>query len=185
MVKKILVILLVVFLSGCSGIDKKNLTSQQYTYQAYYTAIKENNKYVAGSEYFDVSAEMSELPDGKYLYYVFIDNPRVAMFNIKAMVMENSYTMNENDSVLLPTVGIFDDSIVNMVPYQVNTELGFQKGIVLSGEATSDNIVLDLIVTWDNNDKSKSFREFYQIELNMSGYDFVENVSQDTKNVGA
>lgn len=184
MVKKILILLLIVFLSGCSGINKQNSTSQEYTYQAYYTAIKENSKYVAGSNFFDISAEMSELPDGNYLYYVFIDNPNIAMFNIKAMVMENNYTLSSNDGIVLPTVGIFDNTSVSMVPFQINTDLGFQKGIVLSGEASSDNVILDLIVTWDNRDKSKSFREFYQLELNMEGFSFVDTVSQ-ANNEGA
>ena len=68
--------------------------------------------------------------------------------------------------------------------FQINTDLGFQKGIVLSGEASSDNVILDLIVTWDNRDKSKSFREFYQLELNMEGFSFVDTVSQ-ANNEGA
>ena len=121
---------------------------------------------------------MSQLPDGNYLYYVFIDEPKIAMFNIKALVMENDYIYEENDEIVLPTIGIFDDTTINMIPNQVDSELGYQKGIVLSGEASSESIILDLIVTWDNQDKSKSFREFYQMELNMDGFTFVDTVTQ-------
>ena len=177
MAKKVLIILLIVLLCGCSQTNNQNSTSQEYTYQAYYTAIKDNTKYVAGSDYFNIEAEMSQLPNGNYLYYVFIDEPIIAMFNIKALVMENDYIYDENDGVILPTIGIFDDTTVNMIPNQIDTDLGYQKGIVLSGEASSESIVLDLIVTWDNQDKSKSFREFYQIELNMDGFTFVDTVT--------
>ena len=87
--------------------------------------------------------------------------------------------MNE-DSDLLATVGIVDDTEVNMIPYQVDSTLGYQKGIVLSGNASAEEVLLDVLVTWNNENMTKSFREFYQIKLNMNGFDLISNESDGT-----
>ena len=87
--------------------------------------------------------------------------------------------MNE-DSDLLATVGIVDDTKVNMIPYQVDSTLGYQKGIVLSGNASAEEVLLDVLVTWTNENMTKSFREFYQIKLNMNGFDLISNESDGT-----
>ena len=87
--------------------------------------------------------------------------------------------MNE-DSDLLATVGIVDDTKVNMIPYQVDSTLGYQKGIVLSGNASAEEVLLDVLVTWNNENMTKSFREFYQIKLNMNGFDLISNESDGT-----
>ena len=93
--------------------------------------------------------------------------------------MEDGFIMNE-DSDLLATVGIVDDTKVNMIPYQVDSTLGYQKGIVLSGNASAEKVLLDVLVTWNNENMTKSFREFYQIKLNMNGFDLISNESDGT-----
>ena len=93
--------------------------------------------------------------------------------------MEDGFIMNE-DSDLLATVGIVDDTEVNMIPYQVDSTLGYQKGIVLSGNASAEEVLLDVLVTWNNENMTKSFREFYQIKLNMNGFDLISNESDGT-----
>ena len=82
--------------------------------------------------------------------------------------------------VFLATVGIVDDTKVNMIPYQVDSTLGYQKGIVLSGNASAEEVLLDVLVTWNNENMTKSFREFYQIKLNMNGFDLISNESDGT-----
>ena len=101
------------------------------------------------------------------------------MYDIKVMIMEDGFIMNE-DSDLLATVGIVDDTKVNMIPYQVDSTLGYQKGIVLSGNASAEEVLLDVLVTWNNENMTKSFREFYQIKLNMNGFDLISNESDGT-----
>ena len=105
--------------------------------------------------------------------------PQIAMYDIKVMIMEDGFIMNE-DSDLLATVGIVDDTKVNMIPYQVDSTLGYQKGIVLSGNASAEEVLLDVLVTWNNENMTKSFREFYQIKLNMNGFDLISNESDGT-----
>ena len=172
MFKKILVVVMLISLSACSYFNKKDIAAEDSLYQAYYNSIKDNSKYTANNNYFKISAEMSQLPQGNYLYYVFIDEPQIAMYDIKVMIMEDGFIMNE-DSDLLATVGIVDDTKVNMIPYQVDSTLGYQKGIVLSGNASAEEVLLDVLVTWNNENMTKSFREFYQIKLNMNGFDLI------------
>ena len=119
MFKKILVVVMLISLSACSYFNKKDIAAEDSLYQAYYNSIKDNSKYTANNNYFKISAEMSQLPQGNYLYYVFIDEPQIAMYDIKVMIMEDGFIMNE-DSDLLATVGIVDDTKVNMIPYQVD-----------------------------------------------------------------
>lgn len=179
MFKKIIIAVLIICLSACSYLKKDDINDEDSLYQAYYNAIKENTKYLASSKYFTISAEMSQLPQGNYLYYVFIDEPNIAMYDIKVMIMEDDYIMNENSDILA-TIGITDDVKVNMIPYQVDSTLGYQKGIVLSGNASNEEIVLDVLVTWNNENMNKSFREYYQIRLNMNGFELLSNESDGT-----
>ena len=69
---------------------------------------------------------------------------------------------------------------MSLFPYQVDSTLGYQKGIVLSGNASAEEVLLDVLVTWNNENMTKSFREFYQIKLNMNGSDLISNESDGT-----
>ena len=91
-----------------------------------------------------------------------IDNPKVSMFDVKVLAIEEGTDRNE---VMAPSIGIFEDSNFNLVPSQVNKEGGFVKGVVLSGESINSTINLRMMITWNDKENKNHFKKFVQIQL--------------------
>ena len=90
--RKELISILTAALLLCSGctVEKKDAEAASLaSYEGYYKAVADNSRFQKGSLYYSISAEMSQLPDGTHRYYVFLDNPQVAMYDIVMMAVEN------------------------------------------------------------------------------------------------
>ena len=160
--KKVLLSLsiFIVLLAGCTKQDDVDYG----LYESYYAAIDTNSIYSVSSEYFTTSTEVTSLPDGSYRYYVFIDDPQIAMYDIVAIIRENRIPFAEQTK-MCPSIGIFDQSY-SLVPNQVNIENYFAKGLVLSGELDNrDGVILDLLVEWKDVTRVKTYREYIRISL--------------------
>lgn len=154
--KKIIVILVVLFtLLGCSNVDRENLK----TYEDMASVLNDAKDYVSSSEYFDISVKCATVNDEER-YYVTIDNPRIAMYDVKAMAFEDG---SDIDVEFAPNVGIFDE-IINLVPNQINRNDGFVKGITISGVCRSESPVILCLVQWINEDNSKVYREYFKFD---------------------
>lgn len=150
-------------LSGCSK-NTLNLeeTKKLEEYQESYNNLLTKEKFEQEPVEFDLSHEVSKLPDDTYRYYVIIDNPKVSMFDVKVLAIEEGTDRNE---VMAPSIGIFEDSNFNLVPSQVNKEGGFVKGVVLSGESINSTINLRMMITWNDKENKNHFKKFVQIQL--------------------
>ena len=151
--------------SGCAKKKEKDgVTDAQLSiYETYYNTIYDNAVFSPDSSHFSLETEMTALPDGTYRYYVVIDHPKVAMYNVTALVIEDHTAYDEADK-MMPSIGIFDDS-VSLIPYQVNTEEGFAKCISLSGESSEKTISLQILVEWRDSTGTKRSREFIAKDL--------------------
>jgi uncharacterized protein YceK len=84
---KILLCCAVLALSGC----QKNTTDQAALeeYQTYFNTVSENVTFSDTSKNFACELEMTKVSDGTYRYYVVIDHPVSAMYDIVAIAIEN------------------------------------------------------------------------------------------------
>lgn len=149
--RMLLKILCASLLAGCSlqsDVDEQ-YESRIDTYQTYYTEVLGNGHYEEESEYFSLSYEMTEVEGDGYRYYVILDEPVIAMYNVMMIAVENNIPFEECDK-MVPSFGIFEDR-VSLVPGQVNYEAGFAKGISISGESDEDHIDLLILVRWKNS----------------------------------
>ena len=151
-------------LCGCT---KPRQSSDVTRYETYYRAISENTKFISASEYYTISAEMTEWDDGTYRYYVIFDEPKTSMYNIVIMTVENGIPYDESVK-MMPSSGIFD-ATSSMIPNQVNSKAGFVKGLIISGECDEDIIQLDLMVEWKDRTGKNVTREFIEMDLGMEG----------------
>ena len=169
MIKKVLfIVIIITMVIGCNIIDDNPVDKSLNDYKAYYNSIEDNDYFNYESNYYSLSAEMIALSNGSYSYYIFLDNPQVAMYDIRilAIDLENDYETNET---MAASIGIFEDEKYSLIPHQVNSESGFYKGLMLSGQTTKSEINLGLLVSWYSNDREKSHREFIKITLNQEG----------------
>lgn len=164
--KKILTAVLaaLIFCSGC--LRKTNdAAAKNESYKAYYEAAVSGTAFMEQSDYYSVNATMAELPDGRYTYYIFIDDPKIALYSITAIAVENGVEYSESGR-MMPSSGIFDTKY-SMIPNQVNKDSGFVKGIVLSGETANAEISLNLLVEWKDKTGKDVYREFLSVKASV------------------
>lgn len=164
MKKLILMLCFALLFSGCTSSVKSDETTERMNrYEAYYNSILDNERFVEETDYFDVEVVMNQLADGTYRYDIIIDNPTTAMYDVQAVVVENDtiYTQMQNMS---PSFGILDSSGYAMIPNQVARDLGYVKGIVLSGVAEEPEVSLKLVVLWKDSGKIDQKRVYMQLK---------------------
>lgn len=156
-------LLCVNLLAGCTA----SSGSEVSRYEIYYRAIEENTRFASASENYTVSAEMTQWDDGTYRYYVIFDEPKISMYDIVIMTVEDERPYQEAVK-MMPSSGVFDASS-SMIPNQVNSKAGFVKGLIVSGECENDEIELSFLVEWKDKSKKTTSREFLRFTLNMEG----------------
>ena len=152
-------------LSGCAKKAEDYQVNDEY--EAYYNTVSENVSFETKSINFNTELEMTKVDDGTYRYYIVMDQPLTAMYDVVAIAVENDVAFNDADK-MMPSIGIYDDT-KSMIPGQVDSANGFVKGIALSGETTDSEIILKLMVQWTDKAKKNSMREFIKYDLTLNG----------------
>ena len=148
-------------LTACSG-ETDNTDNENDEYNAINKTIMDNEQYQVGSDYYDVNIVTNALDDGTYRYYVIVDNPQMAMYNVVAMACDVK-NINVNSDVMCPNIGIYEDTQYKMVPNQSNKDEGFVKGFSLSGISDTESVSLNMVIMWNNMNNTKSFQEFVNV----------------------
>ncbi len=176
--KLLLMFMVIVFLAGCANnnesIDKLKLENYAYIYQT----ITDNDTFDTVADHFDMQVVMSLIGDNEYRYDIIIDNPQVAMYDIKMMAVENNIDYSLADK-MMPSIGIFDDEEYNMVPYQVETDLGFVKGMVISGTTNAPVINLKIRITWKDYTKVEETKNYFNLTVDY----FSQNAIYDNSSI--
>ena len=158
--------LAVMLLVGCSRKDNGEAASLT-AYEGYYQSVLEAPHFSEGTPYFDTDVDLVRSGQGKYLYYVVIDNPQIAMYNIKALVVEDQVPFGET-SKMMPTLGIFGTDVYHMIPYQNNKDASYYKGIVLSGESDGSVHQLYFVIEWTDRTRTIYNRAYLTMDLDYS-----------------
>lgn len=159
--KKLILVFLCLILFGCDkNQENKNLAFQSYNDMK--QLLQTNQKYNSKFEQAKLSIEVDKV-DKEYRYYVFLDNPKIAMYNISAMAIIDDQNY---DNIMAANFGIFEDVDYNMIPNQNNVKNGFIKGFMMSGSSSKPNFKLKILVQWQNENNSKLFQEFVLLDGN-------------------
>ena len=183
--KKLLIILSIFLLSGCN-FNKEQLDEDIIKYNAIENSIIENSEFKYASQYYDIEIEMTKIDETTYRYYLTLLNPKTAMYDV--IFASKDVKDFNTDEIMMPTVGIFEDTKFNLVPNQYNEDKGYVKGLVLSGEkivseGETPNINLRLYVKWDNQDRSIETKEYLLIEYTYSDTTQHEELSEEEKTI--
>jgi len=176
--KLLLMFMMIVFLAGCANksesIDKLKLENYAYIYQT----ITDNDTFNTVADHFDMQVVMSLIGDNEYRYDIIIDNPQVAMYDIKMMAVENNIDYSLADK-MMPSIGIFDEEEYNMVPYQIETSLGFVKGMIISGTTNAPVINLKIRITWKDYTKVEETKNYFNLTVDY----FSQNATYDNSSI--
>lgn len=157
----------ILMLNGCQKKSSTVDAAAMDEYQTYYNAVSENIAFSSESKNFTCETEMTKVEDGTYRYYLVIDQPITAMYDVVAIVVENDIAYEDADK-MMPSIGIFDDT-KSMIPNQVDSENGFVKGIALSGESSESSIQVKMLVQWLDKTGKNSSREFLSYTIHVDG----------------
>ena len=121
--KKIFCIIsLMLLLTACS----KNLTKEEILYNDYVTELKQSTKYENNLP-FDLEIYIDKIIETEVMYRVIIDNPKVSLRNIEALVIHDKHTED-----IFPSSGIFEDKL-SLIPGVINKNSNYVEGIILAG----------------------------------------------------
>lgn len=121
--KKILIIsLLLFFMTGCS----KTLTKEEITYNEYVMNLKKSAVHNSDLP-FDLKIYVDKIIETEVMYRVIIDNPKIALRNIEALIIHDKYTED-----IFPSSGIFESKL-SLIPGVINKKSNYVEGIILAG----------------------------------------------------
>lgn len=159
-----------ILLTGCGSTAS---STKLKNYQTYYQAVMDQIHFTGASRYYTLSAEMEEVSEGAYSYYIVLDTPRIAMYNVVMIAVAND-TQLADASTMMPSIGIFDGPY-SLIPDQVNADDGFVKGMVISGSSDTDQVSLKMLVEWQDKNGENLQREYHQVTVNLDGMQYVES----------
>ena len=161
---KIPVLVCLLLLSACSLLNRnQNNSGDRYTYLV--DMLKEHSTYAHSSQYFDIDVEMARIEDG-YRYYVIIDKPTLAMYDIEVLAIEPDGDYQNN---MAANVGIFEEEEYHMIPNQSNVQEGYVKGVIASGLTQNPEITLHIFVQFKNADYSTVHTEYLELTAAYEG----------------
>lgn len=147
--KKILCIIMILLLTGCSGTK----TKEEIVYNDYVQMLKKST-YSETSLPFDVEIFIDKIIETEVTYRVIIDNPKVSLYNIETIVIHDMHTED-----VFPSSGIFDDKL-NLIPGVINKSSNYVEGIILAGYIPYDDDIsklevnFKLLFKYEDNDGS-------------------------------
>lgn len=167
--KKLIVCLcLLLCACGCSRNDENTISEEKLAkYASYYRTVLENENFEAASRYFDIYADFHKDENGNVIYYLYLDNAQIAMYDVEVIAIENMMPYQEAE--MMPTKGIFEDQKFSMIPYQYNVNAGYVKGFAISGDVDEETVQLNVMVTWKDSTRLNVSREFFEFNNLDSG----------------
>lgn len=164
MKKLVLILLFLLLISGCNQSNKQEETK----YQRYFdmiALINDNDVFLEESNNFDISGEIAKV-DGGYRFYIFVENPRIAMYDVEILAIEKNKDYSKN---MAANLGVFEDSEYAFIPNQTNPNKGYYKGASISALTDKTSTKVYALIQWHNKDLSKLYREYITLDLSYEG----------------
>ncbi|MGN1399422.1 MAG: hypothetical protein ACI4WG_05445 [Erysipelotrichaceae bacterium] len=162
--KKICICLsLLLLLAGCQSKTLQPDQEKYNSYLSYYQSILDNDIEMSSSQCYDITLIVNKLDEQEYRYDVIIDNPRVAMYDIKALAVVNDLTIAIDQENMMPCIGILDDNHYNMIPNQVDNEKNFVSGLDLSLVSSSSSLKISVMIEWKDSSEINYVREYISL----------------------
>ena len=106
MKKIFLSLILIIGLFGCS---EKN-TAAETKYYDMLKLISQREEFSTSSDNFTISAEISPISEGRYRYFVTLDKPKLAMYEVEILAIEEG---KEYINEVAANAGVLLDDIYN------------------------------------------------------------------------
>lgn len=171
-----IILVMLMFLIGCNaGPDKDALLLDKY--EAAYSDLLSNDKFIVDSSFYDIEIAVNKIENNRYRVDAIIDNPKVAMYNVQVITEINSVGIEQFEEAV-PSLGIVDQSVYHLIPYQVNKEEGFYAGLVVSGVSDKPKGDIILSIAWTDYAETESNKEYLELSYDVDGEEDIEEDSE-------
>ncbi len=161
--KRITVLILaILLLTGCTNRAKQMDEEKYNVYLTNYQSILDSEEKKSSSPNFDIQLVRNDLVD-KYRYDLIIDNPKIALYNVKVLMIVDNTTRTIETDRMMPSLGMLENREYNLIPYQVDLSKNCYAGLNLSVLDYEPNIHVSVMVSYTNRDKNKNYREFFRL----------------------
>lgn len=158
------VILAVLLLTGCTNRAKQMDEEKYNVYLTNYQSILDSEDKKSSSPNFDIQLVKNEI-NGRYRYDLIIDNPKIAMYGIKVLMIVDNTTRTIETDRMMPSLGMLEDKEYNLIPYQVDLEKNCYGGLNLSILDDNPAIHVSVLVNYTNREKTRNIREFFALAI--------------------
>lgn len=158
--KKILILIIALILSGCSNSTKQEKSTDVLykEYQTYIDRLEKQETFETKCDFFDVKVIVNTTNKGNYRYDIIVDNSKIEMHTIKILA-----SVNDGDKIVYSTIGILEAETFSLVPGVVDKEKNMYKGINLSSIGTNKEVKVKLYLTYTNQDSDELQERFIQV----------------------
>lgn len=159
--KKWIVIIVCFFLCGCkANTEETNSTDKQYKeYKTYVDTLDKQTKFASEDANFTTRVIVNETNKGNYRYDIIIDNPTIAMYNIKVVA-----SIDDSETTSYPTLGILDEESFALIPGVIDKTKNIYKGINLSGISSKKQATIKIYITFSTSEEGTELEErFIQV----------------------
>jgi hypothetical protein len=158
------VLFLLIALCGCSNAGRQTADPNE-RYAFIIDLIRGQEVFSDRSDYFDIAVEMAKIDDG-YRYYITLDNPRIAMYDVELLAIEDGV---DYMNTMAANVGIFEEREYHLVPNQSNPKQNYMKGVVASAVTSRPETTLYIFVQFKNADYSAVHSEYFRFDVSYQG----------------
>lgn len=152
--KKFLLIIFIIFLTGCSNTNKEEDNKSEYI------AIKSNlleeeiTNETAEELPVDITITLDRLDEEKINYKVVLNNPKENMYDIKSLVVHNYYS-----DEIFPSLGVFNNEKELLVDSEEQKEIELTGTIKTTKNISNMNLEIKLWLQY--TDDSGEIKEIY------------------------
>ena len=108
MKKLVVLVVFIIFIVGCSNVKIENnnkISEEKESYLAIKNELNAKEEYISNDELpCNVTISVDRINSEEISYRAIIDDPKVNMYNVKALLIHDYFTED-----IFPSIGIFDD----------------------------------------------------------------------------
>lgn len=154
--KLILMICCIFIFTGCSTNDKDEISLKGY--DEYAEILMQNDDFKEESAMFNTTLILNHLQDNTTRYDLIINHPKERLNNIKVLCIEEN-----NQNSMHPSIGVYENENFVLDPNIKDENNNIYKGINLSGISQKREIVLKILVEYQNSN-NVTVREYIKIK---------------------
>lgn len=176
--KRIMILCLMLScLIGCSK-EKDMENEMNSRYENYIELIINNNGAASVDIPFEYNLDILKSDENTYIYELAIHDPIIAMYDVELLAVDLSQM---SEDFIAPSIGVVEDEIFNMLPYQSDIDKGFYPGLAVNGVSPNDTVKLDILVVYkDSTQTNEKYIFFSATKSYVEPEDLVEDGQDGT-----